>query len=271
MKISTNWVNDFVKIDDVDKKELADKITNAGVNVQEVIGEVNFDNIVVGEIVSAKAHENSDHLKVCEVNIGKSTEQIVCGAPNARSGIKVVVSLPGAVLPNGMEIKQSVIRGVSSNGMLCSERELGLGEDHKGIIELPDNAKLGENIADILKLNDPIIEISITPNRGDCLSVYGIARDLACAGLGKLKELEDVKIKENIKSSIKLNVIDKNCPVFYFREVNNLQNCESPNWLKNRLKSIDINPKNALVDITNYVIEIKTELENIREQIQNVE
>ena len=145
MKISTNWINDYVKIDDVDKKELADKITNAGVNVQEVIGEINFNKIVVGEIINAKPHENSDHLKVCEVNIGANTEQIVCGAPNARSGIKVVVSLPGAKLPNGMEIKQSVIRGVSSNGMLCSLEELGLEEKSEGIHELPNDAIVGNS------------------------------------------------------------------------------------------------------------------------------
>ncbi len=256
MKFTLSWLKEYLETD-CNVNEIADKLNEIGLEAEEIIDNSkiykDFNCVVVEECID---HPDSDHLHICHVRYSNDKEPltIVCGAPNVRSGLKTILSPVGSVLPNGLEIKKTKIRGVESNGMLCSERELGLGEDHKGIIELPDNAKLGENIADILKLNDPIIEISITPNRGDCLSVYGIARDLACAGLGKLKELEDVKIKENIKSSIKLNVIDKNCPVFYFREVNNLQNCESPNWLKNRLKSIDINPKNALVDITNYVM-----------------
>ena len=256
MKFTLSWLKEYLETD-CNVNEIADKLNEIGLEVEEIIDNSkiykDFNCVIVEECID---HPDSDHLHICHVRYSNDKEPltIVCGAPNVRSGLKTILSPVGSVLPNGLEIKKTKIRGVESNGMLCSERELGLGEDHKGIIELPENTLLGENITDILKLNDPIIEISITPNRGDCLSVYGIARDLACAGLGKLKELEDVKIKENIKSSIKLNVIDKNCPIFYFREVNNLQNCESPNWLKNRLKSIDINPKNALVDITNYVM-----------------
>ncbi len=140
--------------------------------------------------------------------------------------------------------------------MLCSEKELGIGDDHNGIYEVDDNFEIGTNIADILNLNDTIIDIDITPNRGDCLGVYGIARDLAAAGLGELKKYSEfnIKINETYKSDVKLNVEDKNCPVFTFREIKNVKNCESTNWLKERLRVVDINPKNALVDITNYIM-----------------
>ena len=254
MKISTNWVNDFVKIDDVDKKGLADKITNAGVNVQEVIGEVNFDNIVVGEIVSAKAHENSDHLKVCEVNIGKSTEQIVCGAPNARSGIKVVVSLPGAVLPNGMEIKQSVIRGVSSNGMLCSLEELGLEEKSEGIHELPNEAVVGNSPKEYLNL-DTVYLLDLNPNRkNDCLSHIGFAYEVSAVLDREVKLPKMDYAASDFETTVDLKVETENVLLYYAKLVKDVEIKESPEFIKQRLINAGMRPINNVVDISNYIM-----------------
>lgn len=254
MKISTNWVNDFVKIDDVDKKGLADKITNAGVNVQEVMGEVNFDNIVVGEIVSAKAHENSDHLKVCEVNIGKSTEQIVCGAPNARSGIKVVVSLPGAVLPNGMEIKQSVIRGVSSNGMLCSLEELGLEEESEGIHELPNEAVVGNSPKEYLNL-DTVYLLDLNPNRkNDCLSHIGFAYEVGAVLDREVKLPKMDYAASDFETTVDLKVETENVLLYYAKLVKDVEIKESPEFIKQRLINAGMRPINNVVDISNYIM-----------------
>ena len=254
MKISTNWVNDFVKIDDVDKKRLADKITNAGVNVQEVMGEVNFDNIVVGEIVSAKAHENSDHLKVCEVNIGKSTEQIVCGAPNARSGIKVVVSLPGAVLPNGMEIKQSVIRGVSSNGMLCSLEELGLEEESEGIHELPNDAVVGNSPKEYLNL-DTVYLLDLNPNRkNDCLSHIGFAYEVSAVLDREVKLPKMDYAASDFETTVDLKVETENVLLYYAKLVKDVEIKESPEFIKQRLINAGMRPINNVVDISNYIM-----------------
>ena len=254
MKISTNWVNDFVKIDDVDKKRLADKITNAGVNVQEVMGEVNFDNIVVGEIVSAKAHENSDHLKVCEVNIGKSTEQIVCGAPNARSGIKVVVSLPGAVLPNGMEIKQSVIRGVSSNGMLCSLEELGLEEESEGIHELPNEAVVGNSPKEYLNL-DTVYLLDLNPNRkNDCLSHIGFAYEVSAVLDREVKLPKMDYAASDFETTVDLKVETENVLLYYAKLVKDVEIKESPEFIKQRLINAGMRPINNVVDISNYIM-----------------
>ena len=254
MKISTNWINDYVKIDDVDKKELADKITNAGVNVQEVMGEVNFDNIVVGEIVSAKAHENSDHLKVCEVNIGKSTEQIVCGAPNARSGIKVVVSLPGAVLPNGMEIKQSVIRGVSSNGMLCSLEELGLEEESEGIHELPNEAVVGNSPKEYLNL-DTVYLLDLNPNRkNDCLSHIGFAYEVSAVLDREVKLPKMDYAASDFETTVDLKVETENVLLYYAKLVKDVEIKESPEFIKQRLINAGMRPINNVVDISNYIM-----------------
>lgn len=254
MKISTNWINDYVKIDDVDKKELADKITNAGVNVQEVIGEINFDKIVVGEVINAKPHENSDHLKLCEVNIGAKTEQIVCGAPNARSGIKVVVSLPGAKLPNGMEIKQSVIRGVSSNGMLCSLEELGLEEKSEGIHELPNDAIVGNSPKEYLNL-DSIYLLDLNPNRkNDCLNHIGFAYEVGAVLNREVKLPELNYIESDFETNIDLKVETENVLLYYAKLVKNVEIKESPEFIKQRLTNAGMRPINNVVDISNYIM-----------------
>ena len=254
MKISTNWINDYVKINDVDKKELADKITNAGVNVQEVIGEVNFDKIVVGEIINAKAHENSDHLKVCEVNIGAKTEQIVCGASNARSGIKVIVSLPGAKLPNGIEIKQSVIRGVNSNGMLCSLEELGLEEKSEGIHELPNDAIVGKSPKEYLNL-DSVYLLDLNPNRkNDCLNHIGFAYEVSAVLDRNITLPQTDYTESDFETNINLKIETENVLLYYAKLVKNVEIKESPEFIKLRLTNAGMRPINNVVDISNYIM-----------------
>ena len=254
MKISTNWINDYVKIDDVDKKELADKITNAGVNVQEVIGEINFNKIVVGEIINAKPHENSDHLKVCEVGIGTSTEQIVCGAPNARSGIKVIVSLPGAKLPNGMEIKQSVIRGVNSNGMLCSLEELGLEEKSEGIHELPNDAIVGKSPKEYLNL-DSVYLLDLNPNRkNDCLNHIGFAYEVSAVLDRNITLPQTDYTESDFETNINLKIETENVLLYYAKLVKNVEIKESPEFIKLRLTNAGMRPINNVVDISNYIM-----------------
>jgi len=181
--------------------------------------------------------------------------QIVCGAANARAGIKVVLAKVGTLIPNGnFKIKESKIRGVNSSGMLCSYEELGLGRDSDGIIELDENAIIGSSVASYLGADDPVIHINITPNRADALGVYGIARDLAASGIGRLKMLEIPAIQESFDTSYSLTVRDNMaCPLFAFREIKGLENKESPLWLKNLLENIGIGSISALVDVTNYI------------------
>lgn len=256
MKFTLSWLKEYLDTD-ATLEEILETLNKIGLEVDEVIDRssklVDFNCVIVEECIN---HPNSDHLHICQVRTNNNKEPItiICGAQNVRAGLKSILAPVKSILPNGMEIKKSKIRGIDSNGMLCSEKELGLGDDAGGIIEIDSNTAIGTNIADIFNLRDQIIDISITPNRGDCLGVYGIARDLACTGIGKLKKLEDIKFSSTFKSNKTLSVGDPNCQVFSFREIKNIKNCESPEWLKNKLKSIDVNPKNAVVDIANYVM-----------------
>ncbi len=258
MKFTISWLKEYLDTS-ATTEDIINTLNKIGLEVDsiEVKGE-NLKSFNCAYVEKCENHPDSNHLHICKVKTADNDEllNIVCGAPNVRAGLKVILAPCGSILPNGIEIKKSKIRGIESNGMLCSEKELGIGEDHNGIYEVDNKFEIGTNITDILNLNDTIIDIDITPNRGDCLGVYGIARDLAAAGLGELKKYNEfnVKIDETYKSSIKLNVIDTNCPVFTFREIKNVKNCESPDWLKERLRVVDINPKNALIDITNYVM-----------------
>ncbi len=255
MKFTLSWLKDHLDTN-ASLEEISRVLSNIGLEVEKLEnpGE-KLEAFSVAEIVSASQHPNADKLKVCTVNTGKESLQIVCGAANARAGIKVVLAPIGSKIPsNGMEIKKAAIRGVESNGMLCSATELAIGDESNGIIELPQNMKIGEKFAKAANLDDPIFEIAITPNRGDCLGVRGIARDLASAGLGKLKKLEIKEIKGNYKSSIDVLIDDKkSCPVFIGRYIKNVKNTDSPEWMQNRLKAIGLRPISALVDITNYI------------------
>ncbi|PIR38701.1 MAG: phenylalanine--tRNA ligase subunit beta [Alphaproteobacteria bacterium CG11_big_fil_rev_8_21_14_0_20_39_49] len=256
MKFTLNWLKEHLQTN-ASLEEIVEKLTAIGLEVEEVTDKSKeLADFKIAQILEAKPHPDADKLQVCKVNSGDEELQIVCGAANARAGINVVLAPVGSVIPtNGMKIKASKIRGVESNGMLCSAAELGLGDDHSGIIEMPaSNDNIARKYADVAGLSDPVIEIAITPNRGDCLGVYGIARDLAAAGLGELKELQVDNIKGEFKSKIKI-IIDNEieCPMFAGRYFKGVKNGESPDWLKSRLTAIGLRPISALVDITNYI------------------
>ena len=214
---------------------------------------------VVGYVIEATQHPNADRLRVCKVDTGAGVVQVVCGAPNARTGMKGIFAPSGSYIPGtDLHLKASKIRGEESNGMLCSSRELQLGDDHSGIIDLPADTPTGLPAAEALGLDDAVIEIKVTPNRGDCLGVHGIARDLAAAGVGTLKPFAAERIKGTYESPIKWTHgyearPDSPCPIVVGRHFRGVKNGPSPDWLQRRLKAIGLRPISTLVDITNLV------------------
>ena len=210
----------------------------------------------VAKVLTAEKHPQADKLQVLTVDTGEGLLQVVCGAPNARAGLVGVLGLPGAVVPaNGMELKVAAVRGVESNGMMCSTRELELGDDHDGIIELPADAPVGTSFADYSGAGDPVVDISITPNRQDCMGVRGIARDLAAAGLGTLKPLVVPAIAGEAAATTEIRTDDpESCPAFYGRTISGVTNGTAPEWMRRRLEAIGQRSISALVDISNYVM-----------------
>ncbi len=211
----------------------------------------------VARVKKAEPHPNADKLKLCVVDAGQGEVQVVCGAPNAHEGMLGVFAAPGVVIPrSGQALKASTIRGVQSNGMLCSGWELGLSEDREGIIELPGDLKVGSSFAEAMGLDDPVIDIKVTANRGDCLGVHGIARDLAAAGLGLLKPLASAPVAGKFPCPIAVHLAgpdEKACPLFLGRLVRGVKNGPSPAWLAARLEAIGLRPISAIVDITNFI------------------
>ncbi|MCB2107872.1 MAG: phenylalanine--tRNA ligase subunit beta, partial [Rhodobacteraceae bacterium] len=257
-KFTLSWLKEHLDTD-ASVDEIAAKLTSIGLEVEglEDPGK-SLAPFIVGEVLEADKHPNADRLKLCKVSTGTSTLQVVCGAPNARAGIKVVLAQPGAVIPaTGDVLKKGSIRGVESQGMMCSSRELKLGDDHDGIIELPASAKTGAPVATVLN-SDPVFEIALTPNRVDALGVRGVARDLAAAGLGTLKSLDESAVKGSYDAARKVAMrlpADKShlCPQFVGRQIKGVKNGPSPAWLADRLKAIGLRPVSALVDITQYI------------------
>jgi phenylalanyl-tRNA synthetase beta chain len=262
MKISLRWLNDFIEVEDYFTKasELAKVLTDAGLEVEAVEnpGET-FKNVVVGHILKLERHPNADRLTVCQVDIGTGMpQQIVCGAKNHKQGDKVVASLPGAVLPGNFAIKKSKIRDVESNGMLCSEVELGLAKESPGIMILPADAPVGKPFAEYFGLDDVIVEINITANRADCLSHLGLARELS-ALLNRPLKARKVEIKTdssiNTKKTVGLHVKDaKLCPRYTGRVLTDIKVGPSPDVIRKRLEAVGMNSINNVVDITNYVM-----------------
>jgi phenylalanyl-tRNA synthetase beta chain len=209
----------------------------------------------IARVVSAEQHPNADRLRVCVVDAGDTEVQVVCGAPNARAGMKGVFGPVGIAIPrNGKRLEESTIRGVVSRGMLMSAYELALSDDHEGIIELANDAPVGARYVDYAGLGDPVIDIKVTPNRADCLGVRGIARDLAAAGVGRMIPLDTTPVPGKFKSPIGIKLSDlKACPMFLGRHIRGLRNGPSPDWLRRRLESIGLRPISALVDITNLL------------------
>ncbi len=259
MKFSLSWLKTHLETD-AGIDEIVRTLNAIGLEVDTVENAADrLAPFTVAEVVSAEKHPDADKLKVCQVSDGTNQMQIVCGAPNARTGIKVVLGQPGDYVPGiDVTLKKATIRGVESNGMMCSYRELELGDDHDGIIELDDSAVVGQTFVDHAKLDDPIIDIEITPNRQDCLGVRGIARDLAAAGLGKLKDAAVVSVGGSYESDISVSLkLDQDnvsaCTLFAGRKFAGVKNGPSPQWLQDRLTSIGLRPISALVDITNFI------------------
>jgi phenylalanyl-tRNA synthetase beta chain len=255
MKFTLSWLKDHLDTT-ASLDEIATALTRIGLEVEGIEDRAAaLATFAAGEIVTAVQHPNADRLRVCNVDIGKDQPvEVVCGAPNARAGLKTVFAAVGSVIPaSGDTLKAGAIRGVASNGMLCSARELGLGEDHDGIMELSPDAVPGAPVAPLLGLDDPVIEINLTPNRADCAGVRGVARDLAAAGLGTLKPLTGAVVPGAFDSPITvLNEDTAASPLFLARVVRGVRNGPSPKWLADRLTAIGLKPISALVDITNY-------------------
>ncbi|WP_342271912.1 phenylalanine--tRNA ligase subunit beta [Candidatus Tisiphia endosymbiont of Parasteatoda lunata] len=255
MKFTLSWLKKFLDTES-SVEEIADCLTMLGLEVEEIVDRrTELKDFEVAHILSTTPHPSADKLKICQVQTNEEILQIVCGASNARENIKVVLAKIGCEIANGkFKIKESVIRGEKSCGMLCSEEELLVGTNSDGIIELMPDAKIGESLIQYYGYGDPIFDINVTPNRGDALGVYGIARDLASKGIGTLKELEVPSIAGEFESTLTLQVENKEaCPLFCFREIRNLQNKTSPDWLKQLLQNIGLKPVSALVDVTNYI------------------
>ncbi len=255
MKFTLSWLKNFLDIES-SVADIAECLTRIGLEVEKVIDkEADLKDFEVAHILAVKPHLSADKLKICKIQTNVGILQVVCGKSNVRNNIKVVLARIGTEIPNGkFKIKESIICGEKSCGILCSEEELLLGTDSQSIIELPQNAKIGEPFLQYYGCSDPVFDINVTPNRGDALSVYGIARDLAACGMGTLKELQIVKHEEEFKSVLALKVENKEaCPLFCFREIRNLRNKLSPNWLKQLLQNIGVKPVSAIVDVTNYI------------------
>ena len=254
MKFSLSWLKTWLDTD-ASLDEITTALSAIGLEVEGVENKAEtLKPFVIAEIVEAVPHPNADKLRVCRVNAGGDERRIVCGAPNARTGLKVVMAPPGAYVPgSGITIKVGEIRGQKSEGMLTSYRELGLEGDADGIIELPADAPVGAHFAQWAGLDEPVIEIAITPNRGDALAVRGIARDLAAAGLGRLKPFTAPAIQaEGASAIVWKNEFPEACPWVLGRTVRGVKNGPSPAWLQQRLESIGLRPINTLVDITNF-------------------
>jgi phenylalanyl-tRNA synthetase beta chain len=257
MKFSLSWLKDHLDTG-ADAATVAETLTRIGLEVEGVENPAEaLKPFRIARVVTAERHPQADKLQVLAVDAGDGEVlQVVCGAPNARVGLVGVFGGPGTYVPGSdFVLKKAAIRGVESNGMMCSARELQLGEDHDGIIELPSDAPVGTSFADYAGLDDAVFDVAITPNRQDCMGVRGIARDLAGAGLGKLKPLDVPAIEGSFDNPVEIRIEDaEGCPAFFGRTVRGLTNGASPEWMQRRLKAAGQRPISALVDITNYVM-----------------
>src|SRR5712671_6686966 len=253
MKFSVNWLREFVDLPK-NPEDIADLLTRVGIETENIETHgAKIAKVIVSQITASSHHPNADRLTVCEVDDGSGTKrQIVCGATNYKVGDKVLLALPGAKLPNGTEIRKSKLRGVESEGMLCSAIELGLGEDAAGLLILSPEAKIGAPITDLFP-SDTILDVEITPNRGDLLSHFGLAREIAALTGKKLKSApRDTKI--DIKKSGIIISAARECPFFSARKIDNVKIGPSPQWLRTRIESVGIRSINNIVDISNLVM-----------------
>jgi len=259
MKFTLSWLKEHLDTD-AELATIDTTLTAIGLEVEEIVNRgPELAPFTVASVIEARPHPNADKLQICRVDTGTEEIEVVCGAPNARTGMKAVFAGNGLVIPgNGMKLKPTEIRGVQSNGMLVSEREMGLSDEHDGIIEMPDDAPIGVPFAEILGLDDPMIEIAITPNRQDCLGVRGIARDLAAAGLGTLKPVDESAVAGSFETPVSVALDFREdaadaCPAFALRLIKGVKNGPSPDWLQRQLKAVGLRPISALVDVTNFI------------------
>ncbi len=255
MKFTLSWLKEHLQTD-ASIDDIVERMTMIGLEVEEVenVGE-KLKAFTVARVISAAKHPNADKLQVCQVETNQGQLEIVCGAPNARAGLVTAFAPIGTFIPgSGITLEARPVRGVVSNGMLCSGAELELDNDAHGILELDPDLKVGTPLAEALNLNDPVIEIEVTPNRPDWLGVAGIARDLAAAGVGKFKDKPINPVPGRYPSPIKVEIDNLDaCPMFSGRLIRNVKNGPSPAWLQQRLRALCMKPLNILVDITNYV------------------
>ena len=259
MKFTLSWLKEHLATE-ASLEDILVTLTCIGLEVESVEDKAaELSAFTVGHVLQAEKHPNADKLRVCQVATKDGQVEVVCGAPNARAGIKVAFAPVGAVVPaTGLELKAGAIRGVTSNGMLCSSRELKLGDDHDGIMELPEGAAVGAPLAEVLGLNDPVIDIAITPNRGDCNAVAGVARDLAAAGLGHVVTPAVEPVAGSFASPVGVALdfpagAESAAPLFEGRVIRGVKNGPSPAWLQNRLRAVGLRPVSALVDVTNLI------------------
>ncbi|MBT3737095.1 MAG: phenylalanine--tRNA ligase subunit beta, partial [Gammaproteobacteria bacterium] len=255
MKFSEQWLREFVN-PALTTDELVAQLTMAGLEVdgfEPVASE--FSKVVVGEILSAEPHPNADKLRVCAVSTGAEQFQVVCGAPNARAGIKVPFALVGAKLED-FKIKKAKLRGVESFGMLCSERELGISDDHEGLMELPADVEMGADIRGVLNLNDAIIDLDLTPNRSDCLGMTGLARETGLINNLDVAELNIEPVNAAIEETFPVTLsAGEACPRFVSRVIKGIRlDAETPLWMKEKLRRCDVRSIDPVVDVTNYIM-----------------
>lgn len=256
MKFSEQWLREWVN-PDLDSDQLVAQLTMAGLEVdgiEPVAGD--FTGIVVAEVVDRQAHPDADKLSLCRVSTGAEEHQIVCGAPNARAGLKVALAQVGATLPGDFKIKKAKLRGVESQGMLCSERELALSDNHEGIMELAQDAPVGQDIREYLQLNDNCIDIDLTPNRGDCLSISGIARDLGVLNKLPVSHVEIKPVAPAIDDTFPVDIeAPEGCPRYVGRVIRDVDvSASSPLWMQERLRRSGLRSIDPVVDVTNYVM-----------------
>lgn len=256
MKISQNWLHEWVN-PQVSTEDFCAKITMAGLEVDSVEPAAgDFSNIVVARVKSVEKHPDADKLNVCQVDTGTEELQIVCGAANVREGLVVACAKIGAVLPGDFKIKKSKLRGVESFGMLCSEKEMGLAEQADGLMELPDNAPIGTDVREYLELDDTIIEVDLTPNRSDCLSVAGVAREVATLYQCEVNAPEIPEVAPDIEDVLPLTVsASEACPRYLGRIMRNVDvSAATPLWMVEKLRRSGIRSLGPVVDVTNYVM-----------------
>src|SRR5947208_3556184 len=263
MKFSVNWLREFVNLPK-NPEDIAELLSRAGIETKKIETRgANIDKVVVSQITASSRHPNADRLTVCEVEDGSGTKrQIVCGATNYKVGDKVPLALPDAKLPNGTEIRTSKLRGVESEGMLCSPIELGLGEDASGLLILPPDARVGAPIADLFPA-DTILDVEVTPNRADLLSHFGLAREIAALSGSSFRaersEVEESRRKPQGKATGSLDyarddglvtiAATRECPFFSLRKIDNVKMGPSPQWLRAKIESVGVRSMNTIVDI----------------------